>query len=88
VYEAGGATWVRTTDFGYDKDRVYVRNNGEFTYFAADCAYYLDRRGRGFDKVVIILGADHHGHIGRMRAVAACFATIPTRRWRSSSDSW
>jgi arginyl-tRNA synthetase len=77
VYEADGATWVRTTDFGDDKDRVYVRSNGEFTYFAGDCAYYLDKRGRGFDKVVIILGADHHGYIGRMRAVAACFGDDP-----------
>jgi arginyl-tRNA synthetase len=77
VYEADGATWVRTTDFGDDKDRVYVRSNGEFTYFAADCAYYLDKRERGFGKVVIILGADHHGYIGRMRAVAACFGDDP-----------
>jgi arginyl-tRNA synthetase len=77
VYEADGATWVRTTDFGDDKDRVYARSNGEFTYFAADCAYYLDKRGRGFDKVVIILGADHHGYISRMRAVAACFGDDP-----------
>ena len=77
VYQADGATWVRTTDFGDDKDRVYVRSNGEFTYFAADCAYYLDKRGRGFDKLVIILGADHHGYIGRMRAVAACFGDDP-----------
>jgi arginyl-tRNA synthetase len=77
VYEADGATWVRTTTFGDDKDRVYIRGNGEFTYFAADCAYYLDKRGRGFDKVIIILGADHHGYVGRMRAVAACFGDDP-----------
>jgi len=77
AYQADGATWVRTTDFGDDKDRVYVRSNGQFTYFAADCAYYLDKRGRGYDKVIIILGADHHGYIGRMRAVAACFGDDP-----------
>ena len=77
VYEAEGATWIRTTDFGDDKDRVYVRSNGEFTYFAADCAYYLDKRGRGFSKIIIILGADHHGYAGRMRAVAACFGDDP-----------
>ena len=77
VYEADGATWVRTTDFGDDKDRVYIRSNGEFTYFAADCAYYLDKRSRGFARVIIILGADHHGYIGRMRAVAACFGDDP-----------
>jgi len=77
VYESDGATWVRTSAFGDDKDRVYVRSNGDFTYFAADCAYYLDKRGRGFDKVVIILGADHHGYVGRMRALAACLGDDP-----------
>jgi arginyl-tRNA synthetase len=77
VYEADGATWVRTTAFGDDKDRVFLRSNGDFTYFAADCAYYLDKRGRGFDKIVIILGADHHGYVGRMRAIAACFGDDP-----------
>ncbi len=77
VYIDDGATWVRTTDFGDDKDRVYVRGNGEFTYFAADCAYYLDKRGRGFGKVVMILGADHHGYAGRLRAIAACFGDDP-----------
>jgi arginyl-tRNA synthetase len=77
VYEADGATWIRTTDFGDDKDRVYIRSNGEFTYFAADCAYYLDKRARGFDKVAIILGADHHGYVGRLRAIAACLGDDP-----------
>jgi arginyl-tRNA synthetase len=79
VYEADGATWVRTTDYGDDKDRVYVRGNGEFTYFAADCAYYLDKRSRGFGKILIILGADHHGYVGRLRAIAACFGDDPDR---------
>jgi arginyl-tRNA synthetase len=77
VYQAEGATWVRTSHFGDDKDRVYRRGNGSLTYFAADCAYYLDKRTRGFDQVVIILGADHHGYVGRMRAVAACFGDDP-----------
>jgi arginyl-tRNA synthetase len=77
VYEADGATWVRTTTFGDDKDRVFIRANGEFTYFAADCAYYLDKRARGFNKIIIVLGADHHGYIGRMRAVAQCFGDDP-----------
>ena len=77
VYEAEGATWVRTTRFGDDKDRVFIRANGEFTYFAADCAYYLDKRARGFNKIIIVLGADHHGYIGRMRAVAECFGDDP-----------
>jgi len=79
VYESDGATWVRTTDFGDDKDRVYVRGNGDFTYFAADCAYYLDKRARGFGQILIILGADHHGYIGRLRAIAACFGDDPDR---------
>jgi arginyl-tRNA synthetase len=77
VYDADGATWIRTTEFGDDKDRVYVRGNGDFTYYAADCAYYLDKRVRGFDKVMIVLGADHHGYVGRLRAVAACFGDNP-----------
>ena len=77
VYEAEGATWVRTTDSGDDKDRVYLRANGDFTYFAADCAYYLDKRRRGFGKIIIILGADHHGYVGRLRAIAGCFGDDP-----------
>src|SRR5262249_18443431 len=77
VYQAEGATWVRTSNYGDDKDRVIRRGNGQFTYFAADCAYYLDKRERGFEKVMIILGADHHGYVGRMRAVAACFGDDP-----------
>jgi arginyl-tRNA synthetase len=77
VYERDGATWIRTTDFGDDKDRVYVRGTGAYTYFAADCAYYLDKRERGFDRVVIMLGADHHGYIGRLCAMAASFGDDP-----------
>ncbi|MCI4062423.1 arginine--tRNA ligase [Micromonospora sp. R77] len=79
VFESDGATWLRTTDFGDDKDRVLRKSNGEWTYFAADCAYYLDKRERGFDRVVIMLGADHHGYIGRMKAMAACFGDDPER---------
>jgi arginyl-tRNA synthetase len=77
VYEADGAIWLRTTDHGDDKDRVLVRSDGEWTYFAGDVAYYLDKRDRGFDKVVIMLGADHHGYIGRLRAMATCFGDDP-----------
>ena len=77
VYDADGAVWLRTTDFGDDKDRVLVRSNGQPTYFCADAAYYLDKRERGFDKIVILLGADHHGYVGRMRAIAACFGDDP-----------
>jgi arginyl-tRNA synthetase len=77
VFENEGATWLRTTDFGDDRDRVLVRGNGEWTYFAADCAYYLNKRDRGFGRVVIMLGADHHGYINRMRAAARCFGDDP-----------
>ncbi|MER5702632.1 arginine--tRNA ligase [Micromonospora sp. NPDC002296] len=77
VFETDGAVWLRTTDFGDDKDRVLRKSNGEWTYFAADCAYYLDKRERGFDRIVIMLGADHHGYIGRMKAMAACFGDDP-----------
>ena len=78
IYESDGATWLRTTDFGDDKDRVLIRSNGEWTYFAGDCAYYLDKRERGFDKIVIMLGADHHGYLGRMKAMVACFGDDPS----------
>ena len=77
VYEADGATWLRTTDFGDDKDRVLRKSDGSWTYFAADCAYYLDKRERGFERCLYLLGADHHGYIGRLRAMAACFGDDP-----------
>ena len=72
VYEAEGALWLRTTDFGDDKDRVLVKADGEYTYFASDTAYYVNKRERGFDLCVYLLGADHHGYVNRLRAVAAC----------------
>jgi arginyl-tRNA synthetase len=77
VYETDGAVWLRTTDFGDDKDRVLVKSDGEPTYFAADCAYYLDKRERGFDKVVIMLGADHTGYVGRYKALVAAMGDDP-----------
>ncbi len=77
VYDHEGAVWLRTTDFGDDKDRVLVKGDGSPTYFCADAAYYLDKRKRGFDRVVIMLGADHHGYLGRMKAMAACFGDDP-----------
>lgn len=70
VYEEDGAIWVRTTDFGDDKDRVFTRGNGIFTYFAADAAYYLSKKDRGFGEKIYLLGADHHGYIGRLTAIA------------------
>jgi arginyl-tRNA synthetase len=79
VYDSEGAVWLRTTDFGDDKDRVLVKADGEKTYFAADAAYYLDKRQRGFDTCVYLLGADHHGYINRLRALAACAGDDPDR---------
>ena len=72
VFEQDGAIWLRTTDFGDDKDRVMVKADGEYTYFASDTAYYVDKRERGFDICIYLLGADHHGYVNRLRAVAAC----------------
>ena len=72
VFEQDGALWLRTTDFGDDKDRVLIKADGEYTYFASDTAYYVDKRSRGFDVNIYLLGADHHGYVNRLRAVAAC----------------
>ena len=77
LYEADGALWMRTTDFGDDKDRVLRRGNGELTYFASDTAYYVDKRERGFDVCIYLLGADHHGYVGRLRSMAACAGDDP-----------
>jgi arginyl-tRNA synthetase len=79
VFDEGGAVWLRTTDFGDDKDRVLVRANGEPTYFAADAAYYLDKKDRGFVEKIYMLGADHHGYVGRLKAIAACAGDDPER---------
>ena len=77
VYDENGAVWLRTTDFGDDKDRVLVRTDGEPTYFAADAAYYLDKKDRGFTEKVYLLGADHHGYVGRLKAIAAAAGDDP-----------
>ena len=77
IYEADGATWLRTTDFGDDKDRVIIKSDGNAAYIAGDLAYYLDKRERGFDRVIIMLGADHHGYVGRMMAMCAAFGDTP-----------
>jgi len=79
LFEADGALWMRTTDFGDDKDRVLIRSNGELTYFASDTAYYLNKRARGFDHCIYLLGADHHGYVGRLRAMAACVGDDPAQ---------
>jgi arginyl-tRNA synthetase len=70
TYEADGATWARTTAHGDDKDRVVVRSDGSTTYFAADAAYIRRKFSRGFDRLVYVLGADHHGYVGRLAALA------------------
>ena len=72
VYEADGATWLRTTDFGDDKDRVLLKADGSYTYFTSDTAYYINKRERGYDICIYLLGADHHGYVGRLKAVAQC----------------
>ncbi len=77
VFDAEGAVWLRTTDFGDDKDRVLIRADGQPTYFAADAAYYLSKKDRGFDEKVYLLGADHHGYINRLKAIAAAAGDDP-----------
>ncbi|MCW9013476.1 MAG: arginine--tRNA ligase [Gammaproteobacteria bacterium] len=68
IYEKGGALWFRSTDFGDEKDRVVVRDNGQTTYFASDIAYHMDKLERGFDRVIDVWGADHHGYVPRVKA--------------------
>jgi arginyl-tRNA synthetase len=77
VFEREGATWFRATEFGDEKDRVVVRANGQKTYFASDIAYHLDKRERGFELLVTILGADHHGYVARVRAGLAAMGEPP-----------
>jgi arginyl-tRNA synthetase len=77
IYEKDGATWLRTSAFGDDKDRVVIKSDGKPAYIAGDIAYYLDKRQRGFDLCIYMLGADHHGYIARLNAVAAAFGDDP-----------
>jgi arginyl-tRNA synthetase len=77
VFDADGAVWLRTTDYGDDKDRVLIKSDGQAAYFAADVAYYLDKRQRGADAAIYLLGADHHGYIGRMMAMCEAFGDTP-----------
>lgn len=79
VFDLDGAVWVRTTDFGDDKDRVIRRSNGEYTYFAADAAYYLNKGDRGFQDKIYLLGADHHGYVHRLKAVAGAAGEDPEK---------
>ncbi len=79
LYDADDALWMRTTDFTDDKDRVLIRTNGEPTYFASDAAYYVNKRERGFEVCMYLLGADHHGYVNRLKAIAACAGDDPER---------
>lgn len=79
VFDEDGAVWVRTTDFGDDKDRVITRGNGIFTYFAADAAYYLSKGDRGFQHKIYLLGADHHGYVHRLKALAGSAGDDPDK---------
>ena len=77
VFDEDGAIWLRSTDFGDDRDRVIVKSDGKAAYIAGDLAYYLDKRERGFDRCLIMLGADHHGYVQRMMAMCAAFGDEP-----------
>ncbi|WP_293003787.1 arginine--tRNA ligase [Mycobacterium sp.] len=77
IYEKDGATWLRTSAFGDDKDRVVIKSDGNHAYIAGDLAYYLDKRSRGFDLCIYMLGADHHGYISRLKAAAEAFGDNP-----------
>ena len=77
VYSSEGATWLRTTAFGDDKDRVLRRSSGEWTYFATDIAYHQDKHGRAYDRLINVLGADHHGYLGRIKAAYEMLSGVP-----------
>src|SRR5690606_27416360 len=77
MFEADGALWLRSTDYGDDKDRVVIKSDGSPAYISGDLAYYLDKRQRGFDTSIIMLGADHHGYVRRMMAMCAAFGDTP-----------
>jgi arginyl-tRNA synthetase len=79
IYESDGAVWFRSTDFGDDKDRIVIRSSGRHTYFGADCAYLVDKFRRGFDHLVYVWGADHHGDIVRVKGAASSLGFDPDR---------
>ena len=78
AYEADGAVWFRSSAFGDEKDRVLIRSNGTHTYFGADCAYVIDKFSRGFDHVIYVWGADHHGSVARLRGAATALGFDPS----------
>jgi arginyl-tRNA synthetase len=77
IFEEDGAVWLRSSTFGDDRDRVVIKSDGEAAYIAGDLAYYLDKRERGFDRCIYMLGADHHGYVPRMMALCAAFGDEP-----------
>jgi arginyl-tRNA synthetase len=77
IFEEDGATWLRSSTFGDDRDRVIIKSDGDAAYIAGDLAYYLDKRDRGFDQCIYMLGADHHGYVPRMMAMCAAFGDEP-----------
>ena len=77
IFEAEGATWLRTTEFGDDKDRVVIKSDGDGAYISGDLAYYLNKRERGFERNFIMLGADHHGYVKRLMAMTSAFGDVP-----------
>jgi arginyl-tRNA synthetase len=78
VYESDGAVWLRSTDYGDDKDRVLVKSDGQFTYLLPDIAYHRDKFGRGFDLLIDVWGADHHGYVPRMKAAMQALGHDPS----------
>ena len=79
IYDSEGAVWLRTTEFGDDKDRVLIRSDGEPTYFASDVAYHRDKLERGFERLLNVLGADHHGYVARVKAALQALGADPDR---------
>ena len=77
VYDSEGAAWFRSTAYGDDKDRVVIRSNGQHTYFGADCAYLVDKFSRGFDRLLYVWGADHHGDVVRVKGAAEAMGYDP-----------
>ena len=86
TYREEGALWFRSSEFGDDKDRVIRRSNGEYTYFAADAAYYLNKGDRGFAHKIYLLGADHHGYVHRLKALAGAAGDDPRSVLRLAAD--